>query len=105
MDLLGKTLGNYRIDRLLGEGSMGAVYQARDISLQRDVALKVIREDIARRPNVRQRVLQEARLMARLDNVGIIKVFNVNSKDELLYIVMEYIPGGHLKQLLDELKQ
>jgi serine/threonine protein kinase len=105
MDLLGKTIGNYRIDCLLGEGGMGEVYQAHDLSLQRDVAIKFIHEHIARRPNLRERFLQEARLMAHLDHPGIVKVFTVNTMGELLYIVMEFIPGHNLHQLLEELKK
>ena len=105
MQLLGRNLGNYRIDRLLGEGGMGAVYQAHDLSLQRDVAIKVIHENIARRPNLRERFLQEARVMAYLDHPGIVKVFTVSNMGDQLFIVMEYIPGNNLDQLLDGLKQ
>jgi serine/threonine protein kinase len=75
MELLGKTLGNYRIDRLLGEGGMGAVYQAYDLTLQRDVAIQLIHPHFARRPDFRERFMQEARIMAHLDHPGIIEVY------------------------------
>jgi len=103
MELLGKTLGNYRIDRPLGEGGMGAVYQAYDLSLQRDVAIKLIHPHFARQPDFRERFLQEARVMARMDHPGIVKVFTVNTQGDTFYIVMEYIAGGNLRQLLDKL--
>ncbi len=105
MELLGKTLGNYRIDRLLGEGGMGAVYQAHDVALQRNVAIKVIHGHIARRASLRERFLQEARVMAHLDHPGIVKVFTVSTMGDLLYIVMELIPGSNLHQLLEDLKK
>src|SRR5215216_4560557 len=105
MDLLGKTLSNYRIDRLLGEGGMGAVYQAYDLSLQRDVAIKLIHPHFARRPDFRERFLQEARIMARLDHPGIVKVLLLGKEGDLLYLPMEFIEGGNLRQLLDRLIQ
>ena len=105
MDLLGRTLGNYRVDRLLGEGGMGAVYQAYDLSLQREIAIKFIQPHYARRPKLRERFLQEARVMARLDHEGIVKVYTIGAEGDLLYIVMEFIPGGNLRQLLDGLLQ
>ena len=103
MDLLGKTLGNYRIDRLLGEGGMGAVYQAYDLSLQRDVAIKLIHEHFARMPNFRERFIQEARLMASLNHPGIVKVFTLNTDGNMFYLPMEFIAGGDLRQLLDKM--
>ena len=105
MNLVGKTLGNYRIDRLLGEGGMGAVYQAYDLSLQRDVAIKLIHPHFARQPNFRERFLQEARVMARLDHPGIVKVHTISAEGDSVYIVMEYISGGNLRQFLDRLIQ
>ncbi len=103
MDLLGKTLGNFRIDRLLGEGGMGAVYQAYDLALQRDVAIKRIHPHMARQPAFRERFIQEARLMARLDHPGIVRVYSLGKEGELLFLPMEYIKGGNLRQLLDRL--
>ncbi len=103
MDLLGKTLGNYRIDRLLGEGGMGAVYQAYDMALQREAAIKLIHPHLARQPAFRERFMQEARLMARLDHPGIVKVFAFGKQGDLLFLPMEFISGGNLRQFLDEL--
>ena len=103
MDLLGKTLGNYRIDRLLGEGGMGAVYQAYDLSLQRDVAIKLIHEHFARLPSFRERFIQEARLMASLNHSGIVKVYTLNTDGNMFYLPMEFIAGGDLRQLLDKM--
>jgi serine/threonine protein kinase len=101
----GDILGNYRIDRLLGEGGMGAVYQVYDLSLQRDVAIKLIHPHFARQPNFRERFLQEARVMARLDHPGIVKVHTISVDGDTVYIVMEYISGGNLRQFLDNLLQ
>jgi eukaryotic-like serine/threonine-protein kinase len=105
MELVGTTLGSYRIDRLLGEGGMGAVYQAYDLSLQRDVAIKIIHPHFARRPEFRERFMQEARIMARLDHPGIVKVFLLGKEGDMLYLPMEYIKGGNLRQMLDRLIQ
>src|SRR5215217_2126961 len=105
MELLGKTLGNYRIDRLLGEGGMGAVYQAYDLALQRDVAIKLIHPHLARQPAFRERFMQEARLMARLDHPGIVRVYALGKEGDLLFLPMEFIKGGNLRQLLDKLIQ
>ena len=105
MDLVGKTLGNYRIDRLLGEGGMGTVYQAYDLALQRDAAIKLIHPHLARQPAFRERFVQEARLMARLDHPGIVKVYALGKEGELLFLPMEFIKGGNVRQLLDKLIQ
>src|SRR5687767_4037501 len=98
MELLGTMLGNYRIDRLLGEGGMGTVYQAYDISLQRELAIKLIHPYLARKSNFRERFIQEARLMAHLDHPGIVRVFHLGVERDLLYLPMEFIKGGNLRQ-------
>ena len=102
-DLIGETIGSYRIDRLLGEGGMGSVYQAYDLSLERIVAIKFIHPHLARRPDFQQRFIQEARLMARLDHPGIIKVYMLGKDGDLLFLPMEFVQGGNLRQLLDKM--
>lgn len=103
MNLVGTMLANYRIDRLLGEGGMGTVYQAYDVSLQRDVAIKLIHPHLASQPSFVDRFVQEARMMARLDHPGIVRVFALGRLGDMLYLPMEFIKGGNLRQLLDEL--
>ena len=63
--LVGKTILRYKIATLLGEGGMGAVYKARDITLQRDVAVKVMHPQYSRQPTFQERFLQEDRTAAR----------------------------------------
>src|SRR5215216_5638974 len=103
MDLHSKTLGNYRIDRLLKEGSIGTVYQAYDLSMQRDVAIKVIHSQLAQQPGFRERFPAEVSAAAQLSHPGIVKVLDFGQHKDHLYIVMEYLPGANLRQLLDEL--
>jgi serine/threonine-protein kinase len=104
-DLIGRTVGSYRIERLLGEGGMGSVYQAYDLSLERMLAIKFIHPHLARRLDFQQRFIQEARLMARLDHPGIIKVYMLGKEGDLLFLPMEFIKGGNLRQLLDKMIQ
>ena len=102
--LIGQTLDRYQITELLGEGGMGAVFKAHDLTLQRDVALKVMHPQFARKPNFQNRFLQEARTAARLDHPGIVKVHDFGQADSALYIVMEFIPGDDLATLLQKMK-
>jgi serine/threonine protein kinase len=103
MELLGKTLGNFRIDRLLAKGSMGVVYQAYDLPMERNVAIKVIHPRFARQPSFRERFPHEASKIAQLDHPGIVRILDFGQHKDHLYIVMEYLPGANLRQLLDEL--
>ena len=110
MDLLyGKKLGNvYRIDERIGTGGMGSVYRTRDLSLDRDVALKVLHPSFAHDEDFRARFLQEARTIASLDHTDIVRVYAFGEDMGLLYIVMDLVSGqtlhAWLRRLADEHK-
>jgi eukaryotic-like serine/threonine-protein kinase len=103
-DLIGQTLNRYKILDRVGEGGVGAVYRAYDNILQRDVAIKVMRPEYARQSDFRERFLEEARAVARLDHPSIVKVHDFGQDEDLLYIVMEYIPGNNLREILNNLR-
>ena len=107
--LVGKNLDQtYRIDQVLGRGGMGTVYRARDVNLNRDVAIKVMHQQFTGDQGFRARFLQEARAIAALDHPGIVQVYAIGQAQGLLYIVMDFIPGqtlhAWLKRLADEHK-
>lgn len=99
---VGKTLGKYKIEALLGEGGMGAVYKARHMQLGHDVAIKMMHAQFARLREFRARFLQEAQTAARLDHPGIVKVHDFVEAPDMLYIIMEFIRGNNLQQMLEE---
>lgn len=103
--LIGQTLNRYKLVSLLGEGGMGAVFKGHDVTLQRDVAIKIMHAHYARQPNFQERFLQEARTAARIDHPGVVKVFDFGQSKSLLYIVMEFIPGENLGQMMRSLKK
>ena len=102
--LIGQSLNRYKIISILGEGGMGAVFKAHDITLQRVVAIKVMHPHFAGLPNFQERFLQEARSAARLDHPGIVQVHDFGQDRSNLYIVMKFIPGDNLDKLLRELR-
>jgi serine/threonine protein kinase len=104
-DLVGAILDDtYRVERLIGQGGMGAVYAAHDLALDRDVAIKVMHDHIAREEGFRSRFLQEARAIAALDHPSIVRVYAFSRQSDLLYIVMAVIGQGHtLAEWLDRL--
>jgi eukaryotic-like serine/threonine-protein kinase len=105
-DLVGKIIDNtYRIDKLLGQGGMGAVYKGHDVSLDRDVALKIMHAHISTQQGFRDRFLQEARAAAALEHPGIVRVHTFSHNPELLYIVMAFVPGQNLRDWLYLLAQ
>jgi serine/threonine protein kinase len=104
-NLVGQTLNRYKIASLIGEGGMGSVYKAHDITLQRDVAIKVMHANYARLPDFQERFLQEARTAARLDHPGIVQVYDFGQHRGALYIVMKFIPGDNLEKMLRDLRE
>jgi tetratricopeptide (TPR) repeat protein/predicted Ser/Thr protein kinase len=100
-DALEARLGSqYEIESLLGQGGMGSVYRAKDRTLQRAVAIKVISGDVALNPQLKERFLQEARTVAKLRHPNIVAVYSAGEADGLLYFVMELVPGESLRDLL-----
>jgi len=95
----GRTLGHFRVERLIGSGGMGAVYEAVDEKLERQVALKVLLREGGSSVN-QKRFLREARLAAKLTHPNIATVFEVGEFEEHLYIVMELLEGQSLRKLL-----
>src|ERR1700682_1070340 len=101
--LLGTTFGNYKILAPLGQGGMAHVYRAYQENLDREVAVKVLPPWYAADRNFVERFNLEARLVARLSHPNIVTVHDANEQNGYLYIVMQLIDGGTLKQRIDQL--
>ncbi len=94
--LIPDQLGDFEVRKLLGAGGMGRVYLANQISLGREVALKVLSPDIAQDPLARARFRREAELAARLEHPHIVPVFAIGESDGLLYLAMKRLSGPNL---------
>lgn len=99
--LVGRRLGDYQVLRKLGRGGMADVYAARHLSLGRDVAMKVLRRDLARDDDYVARFRREARAAAKISHPNIVAVYDVGSIDETHFIVQELIDGQNLRESLD----
>src|SRR5271169_2107171 len=97
--------GRYDIVRLLGQGGMGAVYQAYDRELERQVALKLIRPELAANPEILQRFKQELILARQITHRNVIRIFDLGQADGFKFITMEYIEGEDLQALLKQRKK
>ena len=96
-------LGNrYRLINSLGTGGMAVVYQAEDTMLERQVAIKLLRQRFSRDPAFRDRFHQEAKAAANLSHPNVVTVYDFGLDDNRLYIVMEYVPGTNLKDMINE---
>jgi serine/threonine-protein kinase len=94
--------GRYSIESELGRGGMGIVYLAREVSLDRTVALKLLPPELAAVPAARERFLHEARTAAKLSHPNIVPIFSVDEVDELVMFAMAYIDGESLGQRIRE---
>lgn len=102
-------LGRYQLQDKLGSGGMARVYKALDTNLNRIVAVKVLHEHLTDDPTFKERFAQEARIVASFSHPNIVQIFDFDSveRDNLLnfYMVMPYIPGKTLAQILEECRQ
>jgi serine/threonine protein kinase len=104
-DMLGRNIEHFRFDELLGEGGMGSVYLATDTVLNRQVAIKMMLPHYATNQSFQQRFIQEAQSAARLKHPNIISIFHVSPQQGRLYLVMEYVEQGDLRQYLKQLAE
>jgi serine/threonine protein kinase len=97
----GSLIAGYRVETMVGTGGMAAVFRARDVRLDRLVALKILDPGRASDPEFRQRFFAESRAAAKVDDPHIIPVYEADEAGEVLYIAMRYVPGGDLRRLLE----
>lgn len=102
--IIGQTIaGRYEVTRLIGDGGMGSVYQARQLPLDRWVALKLIRHDLARDPLAVKRFHREMRAAVRVQHPNTIRVYDYGTAESgELFLVMEYLDGQTLAAALDD---
>ena len=97
-DLIGTTLGHYRIVEKIGAGGMGVVYRAHDERLDRDVAVKVLHETVAQDADRLSRFEREARAVAKLDHPNILAIHDFSTENGVTYAVTELLDGQNLRQ-------
>ena len=99
-DLTGTRLGDFEVERLLGRGGMGEVYLGRQISLNREVAIKVLRRDLVSNTTYLRRFEVEAWSAAKLNHPNIVQIYLLGDVEGLRFIVMEYVRGTNLREYL-----
>ncbi|HLX59447.1 MAG TPA: FHA domain-containing serine/threonine-protein kinase, partial [Ktedonobacteraceae bacterium] len=99
-DLIGQTLGQYRIEAPLGSGGMGQVYRGVHKLLGRPAAIKVMQASLANNPDFQTRFLQEARVASSLRHPNIVEIYDFGEQAGNLYLVMELMTDGSLRTLL-----
>jgi serine/threonine-protein kinase len=102
LELQTAVAGRYSLERELGRGGMGIVYLARDVSLDRPIAIKLLPPELASRPAFRERFLREARTAARLSHPNIVPIHAVEEAGRLVWFVMAFVPGESLGAKLRE---
>ena len=101
LELQAAVAGRYTLERELGRGGMGIVFLARDVTLDRPVALKLLPPYLAAQPDIRERFVQEARVVARLSHPNIVTVFAAEQLGDLVFFAMAYVRGETLTQRVE----
>jgi len=98
--MVGRVVGSYRIVEKIGEGGMGAVYRAVDEMLEREVAIKAIRPELAREPEIVERFRAEAKILARIHHPAIATIYSFLHDGGELFLAMEFVRGRTLSEVL-----
>jgi len=98
---IGRLLGKYTITAFLGEGGMGVVFKAHDPMIDRDVAIKLLAQDLAEDDSSLARFLAEARAIGKLNHPNVLGIYEICQEGSTYFLVMEFLPGGTLGDQLD----
>lgn len=97
---MGKTLGKYRIIDMLGQGGMGIVFKAHDPTIERDVAIKLLPDDVAADENALRRFKEEAKAAGKLNHPNVIAVYEISQEGTTHFLAMELVTGGSVEDAL-----
>lgn len=100
--MIGAQILNYRIVEKLGDGGMGSVYKAVDVMLEREVALKFLRPELAEQPDLVERFRSEAVVLARLTHQNVAGLYGLHRNGNDFFMAMEYVPGKTVEALLKQ---
>src|SRR5215470_20094764 len=98
--MINNVVGTYKIAEKIGEGGMGAVYKGVDLMLEREVAIKALRPELARQPDIVERFRAEAVTLAKLNHPNIATLFSFLRQGDDFFMVMEYVRGETLDSVL-----
>lgn len=101
MTAIGRTIGNYRIERLVGVGGMGKVYEAQHLHLERRVAIKALRSDTAGDPKVRQRLVREQQILDQVRHSNVVGLHDIHFEGDEVFLIMELAEGQNLEEVLE----
>jgi serine/threonine protein kinase len=96
----GSTIAGYEVEAVVGSGGMGILYRARQLRLDRPVALKLVESEVAREPLVRERLRREARTVAALDHPNVVPLYEAGEEEGTVYIVTRWVDGTELGSLI-----
>jgi serine/threonine protein kinase/Tol biopolymer transport system component len=99
---VGDRVAGFQVEAFVARGGMAVVYRARELGLGRTVALKVMAPELSRDSKFRQRFVRESELAASMDHPNIIPIYAAGEQDQLLYLVMRYVPGDNLGTVLED---
>lgn len=99
-ELAGQYVGGYLLEEEIGRGSMGVIYRGRQIALEREVAIKVLPQKLAKDPSYVARFIREAQIIAGLNHPNIVHIYDAGQLHTLLYFVMEFVQGPTLASLI-----
>src|SRR5664279_358491 len=98
----GTTFAGYEIESVVGAGGIGILYRARQLRLDRPVALRLVEPDVARDPVIRERLRREARMVAALEHPNVVPLYAAGEEDETVYIVTRWVEGTELGTLIHD---
>jgi tetratricopeptide (TPR) repeat protein len=101
-ELRGMQLGGCELLEEIGQGGMGLIYRARQVSLDRVVAMKILAEHLAHNPSFVERFQREARAIAKINHANILAVYDVGCQESHHYMIMELVDGGSLAEMLEK---
>jgi serine/threonine protein kinase len=96
----GSTFAGYEVESVVGAGGIGILYRARQVRLDRPVALKLVEPAVARDPVIRERLRREARILAALDHPNVVPLYEAGEEDGTVYIVTRWVEGTELGTLI-----